>query len=185
MSAYANYWNDLESNGTACLVGPFGHTWHQPLFTRILKSLVEAEGGVPALILKFLVGNRLRRRWKGLSQPWVAVHVSRRTNANAKTNGRRDVRKESRMRTIPTNTTLVNVLPPIETGVRSLFFLIIFPGGTGRGMLGMECGPPSGDAWRRGDHAGRGMRCRSGPDRKQSAGDGIGPYATKMEERNG
>lgn len=165
MSAYANYWNDLESNGTACLVGPFGHTWHQPLFTRILKPLVEAEGGVPALILKFLVGNRLRRRWKGLSQPWVAVHVSRRTNANAKTNGRRDVRKESRMRTIPTNT--------------------IFPGGTGRGMLGMECGPPSGDAWRMGDHAGRGMRCRSGPDRKQSAGDGIGPYATKMEERNG
>lgn len=79
MSAYANCWNDLESNGTVCLVSPFGHTWHQPLSTRILKPLVGAEGRHSALIPKFLVGNRLRRRWKGLFQPWVAVHGSRRT----------------------------------------------------------------------------------------------------------
>lgn len=83
MSAYANCWNDLESNGTACLVSPFGHTWHQPLSTRILKPLVDAEGRHSALIPKFLVGNRLRRRWKGLFQPWVAVHGSRRTRKNS------------------------------------------------------------------------------------------------------
>lgn len=52
MSAYANCWNDLESNGTACHVSPFGHTWHQPLSTRILKPLVDAEGRHSALIPK-------------------------------------------------------------------------------------------------------------------------------------